>query len=542
MKKKLLWAAGVVLLLVVVLAVGLSILVRTYLKSERLKGIIIPRIEARTGAKAEIDTIQVSLFKGIVVKGISLRQGDRDFVSTEEFILDYSLLPLLRKQLVINRIEILSPSIHVRRYKDGTYNFAPLTEKKKTAPEKEEKEGLPVTLITEKIIVKDAHLEFLDELGELPGITAEADMALSLSLEETLKAEGRLDLKSLKAALKGLKTDTSGRIQFDTSSMDIDLKTALGKDTVRLTGSVKDYLQAPDITLDLSAASLDLDKLIPEGDGKGGGKSGKAKTEGKMPPIRAQGEVKVVTITYKGYEIKDFQMGYSYADGEGSIKPLSMNLAGGEKVSAKGELTGEFRFNYTPGSPEPAEAIKNTLRGEGDLTLGEGSIKPTPITSAVALFTGIEELREPGLGSADFHFTIKDRKVLLDGMMQSSLYKANPSGTVGMDRTLDLAMDLKLSPQLAGKLPEKIRAYTTDEEGWASIPLRIRGTAGKPSVGLDTKAAGEKIKEGVKKKLKEKAVEELEKRLKPSEGPSDGPSDEQKKSSPEDLIRGIFGK
>jgi AsmA protein len=529
MKKKLLWAGGILLLVVLVVVGGLSFLVKTYLKSDRLKAIIIPRIEARTGAKAEIDDINVSIFRGIVVKGIRLRLGERDFMGAGQFVLDYSLLPLLKKQLVINRVVLLSPYVHIWRDKGGAYNIAPLMEKPK-GREEGEAGGLPVTLITEKIEVKDAALEFSDELGELPDLTAKADMALRLSLKEKLQAEGRLDLKALKAALGGVETDTSGEIEFDAESIRIDLKTALGKETVKITGSVRDYLRAPDLSLNLSAQSLDLDRLIPAGKGKGAGSGAKAKGQGGLPPLKANGEITVGTLRYGGYEIKDFRMGYAYSGGRGTIKPLLMNLAGGERVNAKGELQGQFQFAYTPGSPEPAETIKDTLKGEGTLKLGEGRIKASPLTSAVALFTGLEELREPPLGSADFDFKVKDRKVLLEGVAQSSLYRANPSGSVGMDGTLDLVMDLALAPRLTEKLPGRLAAYTADKEGWSSIPLRIRGTTGKPSVGLNVKGVEKKIEE----KVKEKITEGIEKRLKPS-GDKGSPS-------PEELIKGIIGK
>jgi hypothetical protein len=91
-------------------------------------------------------------------------------------------------------------------------------------------------------------------------------------------------------------------------------------------------------------------------------------------------------------------------------------------------------------------------------------------------------------------------------------------------------MDLALSPRLTEKLPGKLAAYTADEEGWGIVPLRIRGTAGKPSVGLNTKGLQKKIEE----KVKEKVTEEIEKRLKPSDGKGT--------PSPEDLIKGIMGK
>jgi len=95
MKKKLVWAAAIFIGLVCVLLLGLSILVKTYLKSDALKSLIIPKVEKATGRKLSIGEIHVSLFKGIVVKGIILkeRDGSRDFLKADEFVLDYRLWP-----------------------------------------------------------------------------------------------------------------------------------------------------------------------------------------------------------------------------------------------------------------------------------------------------------------------------------------------------------------------------------------------------------------------------------------------------------------
>ena len=50
-----------------------------------------------TGRKVNLDEINVSLFKGIVAKGLSIkeRDGQRDFLKAGEFILSYHLLPIL---------------------------------------------------------------------------------------------------------------------------------------------------------------------------------------------------------------------------------------------------------------------------------------------------------------------------------------------------------------------------------------------------------------------------------------------------------------
>ena len=80
--KKLLKVAAIVVGILVLLVIGLSIGVKSYLSSDRLKPIILPKAEAMTGRKVQLDEINVSLFKGIVAKGLSVKEkdGQKDFL------------------------------------------------------------------------------------------------------------------------------------------------------------------------------------------------------------------------------------------------------------------------------------------------------------------------------------------------------------------------------------------------------------------------------------------------------------------------------
>src|SRR4030066_2258185 len=128
--KKLLKIVIVVVGVLVLLFVGLTLFVKSYLSSDRLKPIILAKAEAATGRKVNIDEINVSLFKGIVAKGLSVKEkdGQKDFLKVGRFVLSYRLLPLLKKQLVISKIEIVSPSISIKKERGGRYNFSDITE------------------------------------------------------------------------------------------------------------------------------------------------------------------------------------------------------------------------------------------------------------------------------------------------------------------------------------------------------------------------------------------------------------------------------
>jgi AsmA protein len=205
--KKFLKAALIVVGILVLLIIGLSLLVKSYLSSDRLKPIILPKAEAATGRKVQLDEINVSLFKGIVAKGLSVkeRDGQRDFLKIGRFVLSYRLLPLLKKQLVISKIEIVSPSITIKKEREGKYNFSDIMEKRSQEPQKPtgpERQALPVSVVADRLFIRDARLTFVDEGKELPDVsmTFNAEFMGSVEKDGTPRMEfGLISLKEIKA-------------------------------------------------------------------------------------------------------------------------------------------------------------------------------------------------------------------------------------------------------------------------------------------------------------------------------------------------------
>ncbi|HTR45650.1 MAG TPA: AsmA family protein [Thermodesulfovibrionales bacterium] len=527
--KKLLWGSGILLALILVFVLGLSLFIKNSLKSEQLKALIIPKVEAFTGRKAQIDQIHVSLFKGIIVRGIHLKEhdGEKDFLAAREFILDYNLFPLLRKEIVIKRIEVLSPSISLRKERDGTYNFSDLTgkergQKRSPSPGDQGERSFPFTVTTDKIYIRDAIVTFSDDRKELPDMTANADIEMTVlagKRPEELKASGVLRLKELKTALNGIPVVSSGTVTVDSGAVRLSLETTIGKGTIRTTGTITDYLGSPDISLDISARELDIDSLAAAGgstpakaDGRTRTTTGKAqKGEGSVPrEINAAGEVKVATATLKGYRIKDLSLKYRFAHHGMILEPVQTTFSGGGNVRTEGTLNGGFRFNYIPGGDDALSRAKKSLTGKGTLTLSRCEVIESKITDAIALLTGVEDLKRPRFESGEFDFSVKDQKVFLNGGLSSATVTVGTSGTVGFDERMDIAADLKLSPALAAKLPTaRITASMKDGQGWTVIPLKITGTVEKSSVKPNPAALNKQIEQGIREEVGKKLLKDI---------------------------------
>lgn len=544
----------IVLGMIVILIIALSIFIKSFLTSDRLKGMILPQAEAVTGRKVNLDEIHVSLFKGIVAKGLSVkeRDGQKDFIKVGEFILSYKLLPLLKKQVVLSKIEVASPSISVKKDKGGRYNFSDIVEKQAKEPQKPkkpsppEKEGLPVSIVADRLFIQNAQFTFIDEEKALPDISValDAEFKGSIGQDGTPKMEfGRISLKEMKARLKEMVVKVSGKIDMDPKTVKANLQTVIGEESMKLSATVKDYLSAPDAVVNIHAKTLNLKKLAALGSGKKEPewvpkkeevrKKEEKKTEkdesDPMKNLKASGQIVVDTAKYEDHTIKDFRLNYQYAKGVLKVDPMGLQFSAGGSFTADGSLNGNLQF-----AGEEASAIQKSLKGKAVVKLGKGAVRESQIFDAIALLTGISALKNPAFDDGLFNFDIREQKIYLDGSINSSLFKIAPKGVMDFEKRLDIPTELKISPTLSKSLGKTIASikFIDDEQGWKTIPLKIKGTADQPKVNLDEEALarqlGPALKRGLEKLFEEKTRE--------------GEKDPSKKTKGKDVLQELFGK
>jgi AsmA protein len=547
--KKLLKVVGIVVGVLVLLVIGLSIFVKSYLSSDRLKPIILPRAEAMTGRKVQLDEINVSLFEGIIAKGLSVkeRDGQRDFLKVDRFVLSYRLLPLLKKELVISKIEIVSPSISIKKGREGRYNFSDIKGKPSQEPQKPsgpEPKSLPVSVVADRLLIRNASLKFVDEGKTLPDVSIALDAEFKGSLEKdgTPRMDfGVISIKELDAKLKGREIKVSGKVDMDAKTIRANLQTLIGKDNIQLSATAKDYRSAPDIIANIHAKTLDLQQLMGlSGEKKGKGEEGvpqksqKKETQaeppggGMMEKLKASGQITVDKATYQDYVIKDLRIHYQYAKGVMKVDPLGLQFSGEGSFTSEGSLDGKLQCVAAD-----ASTIQKTLKGTAIAKLGKGAIKQSQIFGAIASLTGISSLKNPEFDQGLFNFDVKDERIFLDGWISSALFKISPKGVVDFEKRLDIPTELKLSPSLTGNLKGGLAAIKVldDEQGWKVIPLKIKGTTDKPSVTLDEEALSKQLGRGLKKEIERRLLERTpEETGKPS-----------KKTKAKDVLKELLG-
>ena len=430
--KKLLKISAILLTLVLVAVIGLSLFVRSYLDSEKLKSIVIPMVEEATGREFGIEDIQASIFRGIVIKGIVLKEedGKNDFVRADEFVLRFRLLPLIRKQVVIKEVQFISPYIRIIRKPDGLFNFSSMVaEKPEEQPaepeETTEASGLPVSLVTEGISLKEARVEFHDEKGEIPDVSALCDIDMKVSLEkglEDLDASGTVNLAELIVKAEGIEAITSGTVTLDRNEIVVNLKSTINDSNVEVSGSVKDYLKKPDIKLDVNADKIDVDSLMSLAGGQEGKTEEKpeekpVETEAKpeLPELKASGRITIGEARYETYMVRDLVLNYSYIDGIVTANPFSVRLIAEGDPSADGQVDGNLRVDIEKEEITGLVNLKQFKASTGDInTVTSGTVKLDKNLITVKLQSTVNEGIVKVSGSVSDYLKKPDIKLDID--------------------------------------------------------------------------------------------------------------------------------
>ncbi len=507
--------------ILILLWIGLNILIKSYLTEEKLKAFILPKAKSFTGRNVELERIHVSLFKGIVAKGLRLkeRDGERDFIRLDRLILSYRLFPLLRKELTIKKIEIHSPMVTIRKERGGRFNFNDMIERSSPVPSSSTvKRGssLPLAIISEKVVIRNAHLSFIDEEKEFPNATLnfDAEAKGSIGRDGTpQRISGSISLKELSTLLMDQPLKFSGKIEGDSKAIQANLQGQIDRDKVNIVAKVNNYLSSPEVIAHLHAKSLNLNPLLALTQRKKSSEENSKRIPFRKESssekrfihgLRASGEIRIDSAKYQDFMIKNFRMNYQYANGEIKVVPVELYFSSSGSLRTEGSLKGDLSFlDHEP---------EKTLKGQATIPLGKGSLQRSQLLEAMASITGVSSIKNLDFDQGLFNLEIKEQKIFLDGWIRSALFKMSPKGTVDLSQRLDLTVDLSLSPELSKNLDRKLAflRLLEDEQGWKTIPLKVKGTLDHPSVTLFLKEGTLGI--GFEKSLKEG----LERFLRPS--------------------------
>ncbi len=578
------------IIFILLAGIALAASVHFYLTDERIKSLIIPPAEEALGRTVAIGEIQVSLLSGITVRDFSIKEQDKstDFIKAEAFVLQYELMPLLQKEVVISQVRLSGPTIQVKRDASGSFNFeslaimAPKDSAAKKAPTPGQKAALPLALTVDQIRIDNARFTLEDAKKELPDITATSNVEVGLNLADLNKIDyqGTLQFQA-KAKYGQLQPTASGILTFSPKQVSINADAVLDKETVHLEGLVTELAKGPAIKLDLSSQELDLDHLLamiaglPKAAEKTTKKSKKATDKPaaigqSLPPhLTMFGAIKVTKTRYNQLDIDNFHLTYNLKGGIFQVTDLSAHTVGGQitgkeiavdlnrpELSYRGQLNvsalqfvplqqalmpdkpvvfgGSANSSLTfAGTGIQWEKIQQSLIAQGEYSLSTGWFKNNEITRTVAALIGLQEINNLTFDDANGEISVKDGQVLLRSQLSGAEMLVNAQGSIGLNGALNLPISIRFSPALSSKLQQRISIakYLANEKGETILRLKIGGTIQKPRPALDQKMVEESAGRAIEKKL----IETLGKELTGKEGEDDKPN------PAKDLIKGIFG-
>ncbi len=579
---------GILIVLLIIITGGLAIFVKFYLTEDRVKAIIVPQVEKNLGRTVALGNVDVGLFKGITINDFAIKEedGTTNFASMNAFVLKYDLMPLLQKKLVIGEIRLEEPTIQIIRNKSGKFNYESIAAGKAKAPDKDkpssaEAAALPVGLTVNSIRIIKAKLTVKDALGEIPETNATANMQIGVSLGQDISSltyNGTMDFTA-DVVYGEIKPHITGKGKFDQSTVDLTVDTELDKQQVQLIALVKEYNKSPQITVNVTSPSLNIDRLIalastlPKTEktksemtkASAKGKSASAPAAAIPEGLTARGKIQVKEAILKDIKAQNFMVDYQLTKGIFTASNLSLKSYGGElnsdmevdlnqpdlsyngKINLKsiqmtelgpiakqlsesisGALNSSLSF---AGAGTEWEKISKVLTAEGNFSLLDGKIKETPITSGIAGLTGLQELTNLAFSDISGDFKIlKGGKISIDTVLTSSDISAETDGFANLDGSLDLPITLKLSPAITEKLKSRtsVAKYLADEKGQTVLRLKLAGDVSSPRPTLDSSMVQEAVKQ--------KAIEKLGEALS---------GDKEKGSATEGaskLLKGLFNK
>ena len=221
--------------LVGLLLIGLMILVKVLVTPERVKALVLPKIEQALHRQVSLGEVSVGLFSGIELHDLKVieRSGEA-LASVDQLKLRFQLLPLLARQVVVDEIRLVQPQLTLVRQTDGTLNIAdllsaPAKQASGQAPVPEQAgEGAGINLLVSQAAVSSGKIAYIDR-QVAPAAPARIELsALDLefrdfSLRGMVPVKMRGLVNGAPLALDGQLrlADKAGNFAFDLQGFDV---------------------------------------------------------------------------------------------------------------------------------------------------------------------------------------------------------------------------------------------------------------------------------------------------------------------------------
>ena len=283
-------------------------------------------------------------------------------------------------------------------------------------------------------------------------------------------------------------------------------------------------------------------------------------------PIKANGTVKLNSVLYRTLTINNLSGAWQLVDNVLTVDNLKGSLAGGgfnsnarvnlgvagyrydTQLTLQGIQADQLVSAFAPkangttfgtlglktelqGSGTRPEAVKRNLNGTGSFAITDGKLTGNGFMPQLAGYLKADALRILRFSRYDGSFTIKDGTVALNSALDGSDARIKTSGTAGFDKSINMGLDLRLSPAITGQVVRgSVGRFLTDSQGWGILPLKVGGTVGSPRFTLDSSQAGAHLKDKLQEELSNRLLKDKQGQPRPE------------KQLLEQGLKGLFGR
>ena len=253
LKKIILWVLAIGIIVIILAVAGLAL----FFPKEKVKAMAIEKMSAAFDREVTIEAISVSFLGGIgaYLENIRISNPDkfeeRYFLEAKALDVKLRFWPLLKKQIIVDKLILVKPRISLRKLTDGTVNYkfgavdslAPAAVKEKLPEESK----LAVSAISfQNMAVKKGRLTYIDDSSKIQILAVDLDLEskVETARKAVFNSSGKFSIDSLNIVMDTVTYPAM------TVKVDYDAVYDMGEDRIQLNET---GLKVNDIRLKLKA-------------------------------------------------------------------------------------------------------------------------------------------------------------------------------------------------------------------------------------------------------------------------------------------------
>ncbi len=256
---------------------------KLYFTSDRLKALILPRIQESTHRTVEIRDISLTLFPrlGISLEGLSISNPpgakfqNEQFLTLDKLLIDVKILPLLGKRIEVSRLTLDHPKINLEKLETGAKNYSSGAVGTRAT---QSAEGSPASaggaLLLTNFEIIDGEIEYVDSKSNSHAVilgynqtakaeTRPADNSIAIELHATVD---KLSYGSLKMSyVSQIAVTATARLTLDLQKYLLtldDIEIRLKDLPLKVTGTVSHLQTVPFLDIAVSAPDAHMGQLL----------------------------------------------------------------------------------------------------------------------------------------------------------------------------------------------------------------------------------------------------------------------------------------